>query len=165
MLNSKSIYALLFTSIFFVGCSSAQKKVTTMAAEIPVKETQTMETFVSELLDKMTLEEKIGQMNLYNGFFDATGPAPLEGDQKYKYDNIKTGKVGGMLNVKGVENVRKYQELAVNNSRLGIPLIFGFDVIHGYRTIFPIPLAEAASWDLEAIKLSALWEVKLPLPG
>jgi len=151
MLNFKLIFALLFTSIFFVGCSFAQKKVTT----IPAKKIKTMDVFVSDLLAKMTLEEKVGQMNLYTSFLDITGPAPAEGAQKLKYDHIKEGKVGAMLNVKGVKNVRKFQELAVENSRLGIPLLFGFDVIHGYRTTFPIPLAEAASWDLEAIKLSA----------
>jgi len=151
MINFKSIYTLLFTSIFFVGCSFAQKKTTPM----PTIEKETVATFVDDLLTKMTLEEKVGQMNLYSSFFDATGPAPDGGDEKLRYNHIKEGLVGGVLNVKGVENVRKYQELAVNNSRLGIPLIFGFDVIHGYRTIFPIPLAEAASWDMEAIELSA----------
>lgn len=110
---------------------------------------------VESLIKKMTLDEKIGQMNLYNGFYDLTGPAPASGDAANKYENIKKGLVGGMLNIKGVADVRKMQELAVNNSRLGIPMIFGFDVIHGYKTQAPIPLAESASWDLDAIKKSA----------
>lgn len=146
----------IFLSILLVNLITINALMSQLTSTNTIKnKNETTPQFVNDLLAKMTLEEKVGQMNLYNGFFDATGPAPAEGDQKYKYDNIKTGNVGGMLNVKGVENVRKYQELAVDNSRLGIPLIFGFDVIHGYRTIFPIPLAEAASWDMEAIELSA----------
>ena len=107
------------------------------------------------LLAKMTLEEKIGQMNQYNGFWEVTGPAPKEGNAKEKYDHLKKGMVGAVLNVKGVENVRKLQEIAVKETRLGIPLLFGFDVIHGHKTLFPIPLAAACSWDLAAIENSA----------
>jgi len=110
---------------------------------------------VESLLSQMTLEEKIGQMNLYNGFYDLTGPAPSEGDAAQKYSNIEKGFVGGMLNVHGADQVRKLQKVAVENSRLGIPMIFGYDVIHGYKTTAPIPLAESASWDLKAIKKSA----------
>lgn len=117
--------------------------------------TNEIDAKVTELMAQMTLEEKIGQMNLYNGFWEVTGPAPSEGDAAKKYEHLKEGSVGGMLNIHGVENVRTTQELAVNESRLGIPLIFGFDVIHGYKTIAPIPLAEAASWDLEVIENSA----------
>lgn len=114
-----------------------------------------IEKKISELISEMTLEEKIGQMNQYNGFGDATGPQPNGKYQKMKYDHLKNGLVGSILNVTGVEKVRKFQELAVNESRLGIPLIFGLDVIHGYKTAFPIPLAEAASWDLELIEKAA----------
>ncbi|MCU4173914.1 beta-glucosidase BglX [Carboxylicivirga sp. N1Y90] len=110
---------------------------------------------VESLLSKMSIEEKVGQMNQYNGFYDVTGPAPSEGDAKNKYEHIKSGLVGSMLNVRGVKNVREMQSLAVDSSRLGIPMIFGFDVIHGHKTLSPIPLAEAASWDLEAIEKSA----------
>lgn len=110
---------------------------------------------VNELLSKMTLEEKIGQMNQYSGFMDFTGPQPDKGRAAKKLDHIKKGMVGSMLNVHGVENVRAVQKIAVEESRLGIPLIFGYDVIHGYKTISPIPLAEAASWDLEAMRRSA----------
>ncbi len=110
---------------------------------------------IDTLLAKMTLEEKIGQMNQYSGFWDATGPAPSEGDAKNKYDHLKKGWVGSVLNVSGVENVREMQKMAVEESRLGIPLIFGLDVVHGFKTLSPIPLAESASWDLEAIKKSA----------
>ena len=102
---------------------------------------------VDALLKRMTLEEKVGQMNQYNGFWEITGPVPNEGNAKLKYEHLKKGLVGSVLNVKGVENVRKLQEIVVNESRLGIPLLFGFDVIHGHKTLFPIPLAESASWD------------------
>ncbi len=110
---------------------------------------------VDDLLKKMTLEEKIGQMNQYTGFFDITGPAPMDGDSKVKYDDIKSGRVGSMLNVRGAKQIREMQKLAVENSRLGIPIVFAMDVIHGHKTVFPIPLAEAASWDMEAIEQGA----------
>lgn len=116
---------------------------------------QNVEEKVETLLAKMTLEEKIGQMNQYNGFWNFTGPSPDGGDQKIKYDHLAKGLVGSMLNVRGVKDIRAVQEIAVEKSRLGIPLIFGFDLIHGYKTVFPIPLAEVASWDMEAIKRSA----------
>jgi beta-glucosidase len=99
----------------------------------------------------MTLEEKVGQMNQYNGDWEATGPITRDGD---KQDQIRKGMLGSMLNVTGVEHTRQLQEMAMQ-SRLKIPLLFGQDIIHGYRTTFPIPLGEAASWDLEAIRRSA----------
>ena len=114
-----------------------------------------IETKVENLLKKMTLKEKIGQMNQYNGFWNVTGPVPKGGDAKVKYDHLAQGYVGSMLNVRGVKEVREVQKIAVEKSRLGIPLIIGFDLIHGYKTISPIPLAESASWDLKAIKHSA----------
>ncbi|MFZ4772276.1 MAG: glycoside hydrolase family 3 N-terminal domain-containing protein, partial [Ferruginibacter sp.] len=123
----------------------AQKKMPKDAIDIKVE----------ALLKKMTLAEKVGQMNQYSGFWEFTGPAPKDGNPKQKYDHLKQGLVGSILNVIGVEKVRKMQEIAVNESRLGIPLMFGFDIIHGHKTLFPIPLAEAASWDLDAMELSA----------
>ncbi len=107
---------------------------------------------VDALLKQMTLEEKIGQLNQYTGEWSvATGPITKDGD---KQNQIRTGQVGSMLNVKGVEHTRQCQEMAMQ-SRLKIPLLFGQDVIHGYKTTFPIPLAEAASWDLAAIELGS----------
>lgn len=106
---------------------------------------------VDSLMKLMTLEEKIGQMNQYNGDWEATGPITKDGD---KQRQISSGRVGSMLNVTGVEHTRQLQEMAMK-SRLRIPLLFAQDIIHGYRTTFPIPLAEASSWDLDAIQLSA----------
>lgn len=112
---------------------------------------KTIDQKVDSVLRLMTLEEKVGQMNQYNGPWGATGP--LTNDDKL-LDQVKEGKVGSMLNVTGAKRTRELQELAMQ-SRLKIPLLFGQDVIHGYRTIFPLPLAEAASWDLAAIERSA----------
>ncbi|MEJ2081834.1 MAG: glycoside hydrolase family 3 N-terminal domain-containing protein, partial [Acidobacteriota bacterium] len=91
----------------------------------------------------------------YSSAFDLTGPPPQGGGGRAQYDQIRNGQVGSLLNVVGAAATRQAQRLAVENSRLGIPLIFGLDVIHGYRTMFPIPLGEAASWDLKAIEASA----------
>ena len=110
---------------------------------------------VDSLLSLMTLEEKVGQMNQYNGFWEVTGPAPKDGDAAKKYNHLRKGLVGSMLNVTGTENVRAVQKIAVEETRLGIPLLIGYDVIHGFKTLSPVPLAEAASWDLEAIRKSA----------
>jgi beta-glucosidase len=103
---------------------------------------------VDSLIKLMTLEEKIGQLNQYSGR-EVTGPATPR--QTYMLNDIRSGKVGSMLNVHGVKDTREIQTAALQ-SRLKIPLLFAMDVIHGYRTVFPIPLAEAASWDLEAIQ-------------
>ena len=102
----------------------------------------------------MTVQEKAGQLNQYSGFEILTGDID---DSKISERNerIKNGLLGSVLNVLGTEDVEQAQRYAVEQTRLGIPLIFAFDVIHGYRTIFPIPLAESASWDLEAIERSA----------
>ena len=124
---------------------SAQKK------PAQIKTADAIDLKVKTLLAKMTLDEKIGQLNQYTSDRLATGP--LTPNSK-KYDEIKAGKVGSMLNVKGAKETRMVQELAMQ-SRLKIPLLFGLDVIHGYRVTFPVPLAEAASWDLGMIEQSA----------
>jgi len=113
--------------------------------------------FIEDLIGKMTIEEKVGQMNLYNGFYDATGPVPEGANNKEKYNHVKSGQVGAMLNVKNVKEIKALQKLAVDNSRLGIPMLFGFDVIHGHKISGPIPIAESASWDLEAIQQAAAY--------
>ena len=112
-------------------------------------QTKTIDQKVDELLKKMTLEEKIGQLNQYTGDNTVTGPLTINNN---KQEEIKAGKIGSMLNVIGHQYTRQYQELAMQ-SRLKIPLLFGLDVIHGYKTTFPLPLAEAATWDLPAIEL------------
>lgn len=113
------------------------------------KKSSSIDQKVDSLLSSMTLEEKIGQTNLYNGTWEFTGPVPADSSSQAKADNIKKGRVGGMLNVLTAKGIREAQELAVENSRLGIPMIFGYDVIHGYQTMFPVPIAQAASWDIE----------------
>lgn len=126
--------------------------IASQAQSLPAaKAGKTIDQRVDSVLKLMTLEEKAGQMNQYNGPWAATGP--LTNDDKL-LDQIKEGKVGSMLNTTGVARTKDLQQLALQ-SRLKIPLLFGQDVIHGYRTIFPIPLAEAASWDLEAMEKSA----------
>ena len=122
-------------------------------SEIP-SSVQNVEAKVDSLLSIMTLEEKVGQMVQYSGSWDLTGPAT--GDQnQYREQRLKDGLVGSMLNVLSPEATREAQRLVMENSRLGIPLMFGYDVIHGYKTIFPVPLGETASWDLEAMEKSA----------
>lgn len=110
-----------------------------------------MDRFIDDLMGKMTLEEKIGQLNLPSAGDIVTGQAQSS-DIASK---IKQGQVGGLFNVKGVDKIREIQRVAVEESRLGIPLLFGMDVIHGYETVFPIPLGLAATWDMEAVELSA----------
>ena len=112
---------------------------------------QSIDQKVNDLLKKMTIEEKIGQLNQYTGDNQATGPITINPN---KQNEIKQGLIGSMLNVIGTKYTRGYQELAMQ-SRLKIPLLFGQDVIHGYKMTFPLPLAEAASWDLAAIELGA----------
>ena len=110
---------------------------------------------VDALLEQMTIEEKIGQLNQYSNTFDITGPPAGDRAGRARLERVRNGLVGSMLNFAGVEETRLAQQHAVENSRLGIPMMFALDVIHGYRTMFPIPLGEAASWDLEAIERSA----------
>ncbi|MFN8253925.1 MAG: beta-glucosidase BglX [Ferruginibacter sp.] len=136
----KQIFQLLVI-VFSVAATWAQQPVSPAKGDAIARK-------VEAVLKQMTLDEKVGQMNQYNGPWAATGP--LTNDDKL-LDQVKAGKVGSMLNVTGVKRTRELQELALQ-SRLKIPLLFGQDVIHGYRTIFPIPLAEAASWDSFAIE-------------
>ena len=116
-----------------------------------IAQKKTINQKVDSVLKLMTLDEKIGQMNQYNGDWAATGPITKDGDKQMQ---IKNGMVGSMLNVTGVGHTRTLQQIAMQ-SRMKIPLLFGQDIIHGYRTIFPLPLAEAASWDLKLIEQSA----------
>ncbi|HEX4877330.1 MAG TPA: beta-glucosidase BglX [Chitinophagaceae bacterium] len=121
---------------------------------LPYKNSQLpIEKRIKDLLSRMTLDEKVGQLNQLNGGA-FTGPALNDVGQKAKMQMVKEGKVGSMLNVIGVADTRSIQQAAMK-SRLGIPLLFAYDVIHGYKTIFPIPLAEACSWDIKQIEQNA----------
>ncbi len=110
-----------------------------------------MKTFIDALMKKMTLEEKIGQLNLPTIGFDVTGPLLSQN----VYENIRKGNVGAVFNTYTPVAVRKLQDIAVKETRLKIPLLFGYDVIHGHRTIFPIPLGLSASWDIGLIEKTA----------
>jgi beta-glucosidase len=137
MKTIKVLCLLLLTSSFVLAQNGVDTK---------------MGSFINGLMSKMTLDEKIGQMNLLTpGGGVATG-AVVSKDVESK---IKAGNVGGLFGVIGVEKIRQAQELAVNGSRLKIPLIFGSDIIHGYKTTFPIPLGLSCSWDMQMIERSA----------
>src|SRR3954463_14460314 len=110
-----------------------------------------MNTFISGLMGRMTQDEKLGQLNL-PGAGDITTGQASSSDIAGK---IKAGKVGGLFNIKSVEKIREVQRIAVENSRLKIPLLFGMDVIHGYQTTFPIPLGLSCSWNMDAVERSA----------
>ena len=110
-----------------------------------------MKEFVDDLMSKMTLQEKIGQLNLMVAGDITTGQAM----NTQVGGAIAAGNMGGIFNIKGAKEIREMQELAVKKSRMGIPLLVGMDVIHGYETIFPIPLALSCSWDMAAVEQSA----------
>ncbi|WP_187261070.1 beta-glucosidase BglX [Pontibacter beigongshangensis] len=145
-----------------VSCSqnvNRQEQSTTKTTSAPATGAQAawqskdpeMDRFISDLMAQMTLEEKIGQLNLAAVGFDVTGPVV----SKNVDENIRKGNVGGVFNTFTPVAARKLQEFAVNNTRLKIPLLFGYDVIHGHRTIFPIPLGLSTSWDMDLIEQSA----------
>jgi beta-glucosidase len=130
---------ILLVCVFFTGNMFSQHK------------DPMMDKFIDGLMSKMTLEEKIGQLNLPASGDITTGQAKSSDIA----EKIKKGQVGGLFNIKGVEKIKDVQRIAVEESRLKIPLIFGMDVIHGYETVFPIPLGLAATWDMAAVEQSA----------
>lgn len=133
-----------FIAFCFTACITA-------GAHDVFAQKKTLDQRVDSVLKLMTLDEKIGQLNQYSSKEEVTGP---ESDKSTLVQEIKAGKVGSMLNVRGADRTRRTQELAMQ-SRLKIPMLFGQDVIHGYKVTFPIPLAEVASWDLPAIELGS----------
>ncbi len=135
----KKILGILIIATSMIACVSKNE---------PNKE---MSAFIDSLMKQMTVEEKIGQLNLPVAGTIVTG----EGKSVNVDQRIAGGEIGGLFNVKGAAEIRKYQQIAVEKSRLGIPLIFGMDVIHGYETVFPIPLGLACSFDMDAIEESA----------
>lgn len=143
-----TICLALFATILYMSFSTNDE-----AMNNPLQDDKDalIEKKIDSLLAKMTLEEKIGQMALLTSGWDVTGPTINENYMEF----VKKGTVGNIFNAHTSKYNRDLQKVAVEETRLGIPLLFGYDVIHGYKTIFPIPLGEAASWDLEAIEKSA----------
>ncbi len=149
--TTRTLRAALFLLTLGLGAlpTAAQQPAAPLTA-LPTPDTK-MKAFIDNLLAKMTPEEKIGQLNLVSVGFDVTGPVV----SKDVDTNIRKGRVGAVLNTYTPVAARKLQALAIKESRLHIPLILGYDVIHGHRTIFPIPLGLSASWDLPAMEKSA----------
>ncbi|MCB9015970.1 MAG: beta-glucosidase BglX [Lentimicrobiaceae bacterium] len=119
------------------------------------KSDRAMDQKISELISKMTLEEKVGQLNQLSNPYQQTGTGEASEHNESFDEMVANGEVGSFLNVLGVDETMRLQKIAVEKSRLGIPLIFGYDVIHGYKTLFPVPLAEAASFDRSMMEKSA----------
>lgn len=135
----KKLMTFVFACFLLSSCGSEKKG------------NANMNSFIDDLMSKMTLEEKIGQLNLPSSGDITTGQAKSSNIA----EKIKAGQVGGLFNIKGVDKIKEVQRVAVEESRLKIPLIFAMDVIHGYETVFPIPLGLAATWDREAVEEAA----------
>lgn len=142
----KSCFAILFLVVSIYICPVAQVNSNKAAPQAAG-----MNQYINALMQKMTLEEKIGQLNLPSIGFDVTGPVLSQGVE----EKIRKGLVGGVFNTYTPVAVRKLQQLAVNETRLKIPLLFGYDVIHGHRTIFPISLGLSSSWDTALVERTA----------
>lgn len=143
---------VLIASLLLSNAFSAQELVHQPVQHFQTAQYQTQKkAFVENLLSKMTLDEKIGQMNLPTAGDFTTGQAQSSGIGK----KVEQGLVGGLFNIKGAEKIRAVQKVAVEKSRLKIPMLFGMDVIHGYETTFPIPLGLAATWDMDMVQKSA----------
>ncbi len=142
---SKNYLLIIFSCFYIWACNNSHKN----TSSYPI------EAKVDSVLSLMTVKEKVGQLNQYTSQWEMTGPAPQNENSQQTLEQIKSGMVGSMLNVIGAGATRKTQELVMKNSRLKIPMVFGYDVIHGFKTMFPIPLGEAASWDPELAKKSA----------
>ncbi|MCF7560449.1 beta-glucosidase BglX [Sabulilitoribacter multivorans] len=141
-LTKTKFISILIIALIFIGCNSGTKET---SANNP------FEAKVDSILSLMTVEEKLGQLNLPSSGDITTGSSSSSNVAK----KIEEGKVGGLFNIKTVGKIKDVQKIAVEKSRLGIPLIFGMDVIHGYETTFPIPLGLSASWDMEMIEKTA----------
>ncbi|HXB94332.1 MAG TPA: beta-glucosidase BglX [Puia sp.] len=147
MEKTKTLALLL---LLFISAAKAQSPAAGNARNPPAADPK-MNSFITRLMSKMTLDEKIGQLNLPGAGDITTGQAGNSGIAK----KIEQGEVGGLFNIKSAAKIRDVQRLAVEKSRLKIPLIFGMDVIHGYETVFPIPLGLSCTWDTSAIEESA----------
>lgn len=142
-MNKAKFLFILLTIIAVSSNAQTKKPVSTDEAK--------MNTFISNLMSKMTIDEKIGQLNLPSSGDITTGQA----NSSDIGQKIKDGKVGGLFNIKGVEKIKAVQKVAVENSRMKIPLLFGMDVIHGYNTVFPIPIGMSCVWDMNLVQKSA----------
>lgn len=148
----KIIFALLAGSLLApVGMAARKSKAKAPVKAAVVAPGATRDGFIDSLMAQMTLEEKLGQLNLPGADDIVTG----EARQSNIGERVSKGEVGGVFNIKGVAKIKDLQRVAVEESRLGIPLIFGMDVIHGYETVFPIPLGLSMTWDMEDVERSA----------
>jgi len=148
--NRQKIILYVLLSTVWINCSRNN------ARELPENiKVNNIEARIDSLLQLMTLEEKIGQLNQYAVGAELTGPGKKSLKDSVRYNRLLSGQVGAVLNLLGATETRKLQKQVVENSRMGIPLLFGYDVVHGYKTIFPIPLGETASWDLDIIQQTA----------
>ena len=138
MKNASALIMLLLATVISPRLSAQSPSAKPASQADP-----TMNTFITSLMSKMTLDEKLGQLNLPGAGDITTGQA---GNSNIA-GKIKEGKVGGLFNIKGADKIREVQRVAVEETRLKIPLLFGMDVIHGYKTTFPIPLGLSCSWD------------------
>ena len=143
----KSVILILFLAFLFCFCNSPEQTVFSEKENIKFK--------VDSIIELMTLDEKIGQLNQYSIGEEMTGPNQSSEYAKERYADLINGRVGSVLNLTGAENTRLVQQQVLENSRLKIPHLFAYDVIHGYKTIFPIPLAESCSWDLNLMEQTA----------
>ncbi|WP_282030147.1 beta-glucosidase BglX [Winogradskyella eximia] len=138
-------FTLIIGALTVLSCNTNDKKTTASKSDNPYEEK------VDSIISLMTLDEKLGQLNL-----PATGPITTGSSKSTDVvSKIEEGKIGGLFNIKDIKNIYEVQKIAVEKSRLGIPLIFGMDVIHGFKTTFPIPLGLSASWDMEMIEKTA----------
>jgi beta-glucosidase len=148
-----NLYKALFFiigGVLMVACGSKNQATKTLSS----KHTDYKER-IDSIINLMTVAEKVGQLTQFSVGAEMTGPSSKGDRAQKRYEMLLTGHVGSVLNLLGAENTYKLQKQVVEQSRLGIPLIFAYDVIHGYKTMFPIPLGESASWNLELMKLSA----------
>lgn len=137
--------------VLLVSCGSPSSNTSGAGTWESYSGDRNIEKRVDSVLKLMTLEEKIGQMTQFSANWSITGPVMSDDFQPY----LEKGLIGSIFNATSVEGIRRMQQIAVDSTRLGIPILFGQDVIHGYKTIFPIPLAEACSWDLEMMRRTA----------
>src|SRR5690606_26177692 len=145
----KNIFPVIISAAIILFACSTPQTISSQTADTTLD--SPMDKFITELMAKMTLEEKIGQLNLPGAGDITTGQAGSSNIAQ----KIKEGKVGGLFNIKSIAKIRDVQKVAVEQSRLKIPLLFGMDVIHGYETVFPIPLGLSCTWDMQLIERSA----------